>query len=237
MRSSGNTVLLHRCLLVPLLLVYTGSGCARVPQQSLDDSALAMAGAELAARCAPEEYAAAQRMMDRARELVAKEEYEEAETAAITAKELFEKARLRAEERREQCLRPPPAPDQGLKTPELAGAPLLEGDYQLTPILFDYDAATIGESERPALERHARYLAQHAELRIQVAGHCDDQGSTEYNLALGERRAEAVRRYLVSLGVAAERLSTISYGEELPAVPGASAVARRKNRRAEFRVR
>ena len=79
-------------------------------------------------------------------------------------------------------------------------------------------------------------MAKKGELQVLIEGHCDERGTDEYNLALGERRALAVRRYLVALGISADRLHTISYGEEKPAVLGSDEAAWSKNRRAEFKV-
>jgi peptidoglycan-associated lipoprotein len=214
-----------------MLLVAGVGGCTKFPQQALDEANKARLGADFASRCAPEEFAAAQRMMDRARELGDKEEYKEAEEAYKSAKLLFEKAIAAAESRREECLRrlTPPAADAGLKQPEFTPAPG-EGDYDLKMIHFGFDQATIEPEDRATLEAHARWLKGHADVRIQISGHCDEAGSTEYNLALGERRADAVKKYLISLGVTEDRLSTISYGEELPLQGAAQA----QNRRAEF---
>ena len=86
------------------------------------------------------------------------------------------------------------------------------------------------------LEQNAVYLRSNPALKVVIEGHCDDRGSDEYNLALGERRAVAAKNYLVSLGIAAERLSVISYGEEQPLVTAANEEGWAKNRRAEFKA-
>jgi peptidoglycan-associated lipoprotein len=84
------------------------------------------------------------------------------------------------------------------------------------------------------LEGNAAWIKSNAKTTVQIEGHCDSRGTIEYNLALGERRAQAVKNYLVGLGVAADRLNVISYGEEKPLVPGDSEEAWTKNRRANF---
>jgi peptidoglycan-associated lipoprotein len=86
------------------------------------------------------------------------------------------------------------------------------------------------------LEGISAWMARHTDRQLLVEGHCDERGTDEYNLAIGERRALAVRRYLVALGVAADRVHTISYGEEKPADPASAESAWAKNRRAEFKV-
>ncbi|HVO12000.1 MAG TPA: peptidoglycan-associated lipoprotein Pal [Vicinamibacteria bacterium] len=106
----------------------------------------------------------------------------------------------------------------------------------LADIRFDLDSATLSEAARATLEKHALWLQSHREARVTVEGHCDERGTVEYNLALGEQRARAARDYLVSLGVSAERLKTVSYGKERPLDPGQTEAAFAKNRRAHFAV-
>ena len=116
-------------------------------------------------------------------------------------------------------------------------APGTEKRWEGVAVYFAYDRSTIGESERPKVETLAQYLQQHNTYYVIVEGHCDDRGSDEYNRALGERRALAVRDYLVALGVADNRIQTVGYGEEKPAVPDATSEAQHaKNRRAEFLI-
>ena len=103
-------------------------------------------------------------------------------------------------------------------------------------IYFDYDKSDIRPEFQPVLEGIAAWAGKNPGRQLLVEGHCDQRGTDEYNLALGERRALAVRRYLVALGVAADHVHTISYGEEKPAVAGSDESARSKNRRAEFKI-
>jgi peptidoglycan-associated lipoprotein len=105
----------------------------------------------------------------------------------------------------------------------------------LQPVYFDTDQAVLRADARASLEVRAEAIRQHPELGIvTIQGYCDERGSDEYNLALGERRAAAVKRYLVDLGVPASRLETVTYGESQPAVPGHDETAWRYNRRSEF---
>ena len=103
-------------------------------------------------------------------------------------------------------------------------------------IRFAYDQATLSEQARNTLTANAAILQLVPELMVRIEGHCDDRGSDEYNLSLGERRAQSVRTYLVSLGIAPQRLKTISYGEEKPLDPADNEMAWARNRRAEFKV-
>jgi peptidoglycan-associated lipoprotein len=108
---------------------------------------------------------------------------------------------------------------------------------ELQRVHFDFDQYTLSSEARQTLADNAAILKARPQVRVLIEGHCDERGSDEYNLALGERRARATRDYLVSLGIAPERLSTISYGEEQPLEKGSSEAAWAKNRRAEFRIR
>jgi peptidoglycan-associated lipoprotein len=101
-------------------------------------------------------------------------------------------------------------------------------------VYFDYDRAEIRADSRAVLDRKARVMREAPTLRVRVEGHADDRGSTEYNLALGSRRAETVRAYLTGIGVAASRLEIVSYGEGRPAQQGATETSWSRNRRAEF---
>jgi peptidoglycan-associated lipoprotein len=106
----------------------------------------------------------------------------------------------------------------------------------LKPIYFDYDKSNIRPEFQPVIEGIAQWLGKAPARQLLIEGHCDERGTDEYNLALGERRALAVRRYLVALGVLADHLHTISYGEEKPVDLGHDESAWWKNRRAEFKV-
>ena len=106
---------------------------------------------------------------------------------------------------------------------------------QLEAVYFDYNSFTLSPAARQSLERNAAWLQANLDTKVTIEGHCDERGSDEYNLALGERRAVAVKRYLATLGVNAERLATISYGEERPAVAGHDERAWAQNRRAELK--
>jgi len=123
---------------------------------------------------------------------------------------------------------PPPAP----KPREVARA---TAPMDLASVYFDFDMYTIRDDARPVLRANADEILG-GDGVITVEGHCDERGSEEYNLALGERRASAVRKYLVNLGVPAGRLRTLSYGEAKPAVQGHDESAWRWNRRANFRT-
>ena len=101
-------------------------------------------------------------------------------------------------------------------------------------ILFDYDSAELNDPAKGLLREKAAWLQANPSDTVMIEGHCDERGTTVYNLALGERRANAAQNYLVDLGVSARRLGTVSYGEEKPLDPAATEAAYRINRRAQF---
>lgn len=101
-------------------------------------------------------------------------------------------------------------------------------------VYFDYDRAVVSPTGRQLLKEHAVYLQSNPEVRISIEGHTDERGSADYNIALGERRAKSVRTLLLAYGVTASNLSTISYGEERPALRGHTEQAYSKNRRVEI---
>jgi len=106
--------------------------------------------------------------------------------------------------------------------------------HGLQTIYFDYDSSSLRPDALSTLRDNAEKLKKVPNVLVQIAGHCDERGTQEYNLALGERRALAVRDHLIQLGISGDRLVTISYGEEDPAVPGHDESAWSKNRRCEF---
>ncbi|BCX19669.1 MAG: hypothetical protein KatS3mg117_3351 [Geminicoccaceae bacterium] len=99
-------------------------------------------------------------------------------------------------------------------------------------VFFAFDSAALDDAARQTLERQAAWLKQFPAVSVTIEGHCDERGTREYNLALGDRRANAVKNYLVALGIAPERIRTISYGKERPADPGHDETAWALNRRA-----
>ena len=106
----------------------------------------------------------------------------------------------------------------------------------LKDVGFDFDSAALSEGARATLRANADWLKSNAAARVQIEGHCDERGTAEYNMALGAKRAQAAMDYLATLGIAANRLSTISYGEEIPVCKEKTEECWSKNRRARFVV-
>lgn len=119
---------------------------------------------------------------------------------------------------------------------ELPVAPETVAIAGLQRIHFAFDQYILSDQAREVLAGNAAWMKANPGARVVIEGHCDERGSDEYNLALGERRALAAQSYLVSLGIDSGRLSTISYGEERPLAPGRGEEAWAQNRRAEFKV-
>lgn len=109
-----------------------------------------------------------------------------------------------------------------------------ESSAGLRRIQFDFDQDALTPAAREILAGNAKYLRAHPATRIRIEGHCDERGTTEYNLGLGERRAKTAFQYLMDLGIDPNRMTVVSYGEEVPADPGHNEEAWAKNRRAEF---
>ncbi len=107
-------------------------------------------------------------------------------------------------------------------------------DSPLKPVFFAYDSDSLDDAARKVLAGNAEVLKTYRTWVITVEGHCDERGTAEYNLALGDRRALAAKNYLVSLGIAADRVRTVSYGNEFPFDPGHSETAWKNNRRAHL---
>ena len=106
----------------------------------------------------------------------------------------------------------------------------------LERVFFDFDQYTLTPEAREVLANNAIYMKNNPGVKVVIEGHCDERGSDEYNLALGERRAAAAKSYMVSLGIPADRMTIISYGEEIPLDPRNTEEAWAKNRRAEFKA-
>ena len=126
---------------------------------------------------------------------------------------------------------PEPVRDERISSASLDD---LNKNSPLKPAFFEYDSSELTSDAQRALNENAGVLKQYPAWTVTIEGHCDERGTAEYNLALGERRAVAARAYLVSLGVSADRLRTVSYGKEFPFDPGHDETAYAKNRRAHF---
>lgn len=137
----------------------------------------------------------------------------------------------------------PVTPGGGAEATPLPGATGMEangapsdtsGPLSKKVVYFDFDSSTVHDDDRAIIEAHANYLAQHPTVKVTLEGHTDERGSREYNIGLGERRAKAVAEMMKLMGVAAQQISTVSYGEERPAALGHDESAWHLNRRVEI---
>ncbi len=156
-------------------------------------------------------------------------EAEAAAKATADAKALAEQERIKAQELEDQMAR-----EQALKDAKILAAKNRFGNQN---IHFEFDSAQLSSMAKQLIKEKAEWLSANSGVVAVIQGHCDDRGTTDYNIALGERRAIAVRNYLVNLGISGARLTTVSFGEEKPLDQGTSEAAYRKNRRAQFVIK
>ena len=164
--------------------------------------------------CAPKKVTKAEPVIQpepEAQEVVPDTSKEDAELAA----RLLEESRLREEAAKQK---------------------IVKEDFKEENIYFAFDSSDLSDQARLILNNNAKYLRKHSSLTATVEGHCDDRGSEEYNIALGKRRAESVKKFLMDLGISTDRLVTISYGENKPIAAGQDETSWAKNRRAQVVV-
>lgn len=128
----------------------------------------------------------------------------------------------------------PPSEEKTLQEGEISDQQIVEITRQMQPVFYEYNRSDIREDQIQALQNNARVLKQYGTANVLIEGHCDERGTDEYNLALGERRAKAAKDYLASLGISDGRMNTISYGESKPFAEGHDEGAWQQNRRAHF---
>jgi len=216
------------------------SGCSGTQKPELELSAAqsAINSAQRAEKCAKQIFRAAQKIMAEANKLAEEGENEAAREKALEAENLAQQA-LNAsppgcDKEPEPLASPNPSPTSATSGTTDAANSMDLGET-LETIYFDYNQSHIREDSKSVLTRIAEIMSSGGNENLEIEGHCDSRGSTEYNLHLGERRARAVRKYLVTQGVSPSRLQIISYGEERPIDLGETESAHQKNRRAELK--
>jgi peptidoglycan-associated lipoprotein len=229
------------------------AACPKPPTDLLKKAKETLDKMELAKKCAPELYRSALKLYQDAEELNKKKAYKEAARAAEEALKLAEKAQKQAEANKADCEKIAAADQMGKTPPEgspgAGGAPPASGEkpaelpgaggappegpvLQTVTVYFDFNKYDVRPEAAQTLSTFAATVKGNAAAQIEVEGHCDARGSVEYNLSLGERRAKAVRDFLIAQGLPERSISIISYGAERPAVDGATEEAYAKNRRA-----
>ncbi len=126
----------------------------------------------------------------------------------------------------------PDAPEQSVSVP--ANVRTMAANF--ARVFFELDSHSLSQDAQDALKANAEIMQGAEDIKVEVQGHADERGTTDYNVALGQKRAEAVKNFLIRSGVAANRVTAISFGEERPVASGANEAAWSKNRRAEFRI-
>lgn len=198
------------------------------------EDAIAKARAKKANDCATETFKAAETAILEARKLSKEGEVDAAKKKAAEAQSLAEQASASVTEDCGKDKEGEDGPDVSVSSTDDAAMKMNLDDVMET-VYFDYNDATIREDSKAMLSRVASVMAAKQKSKLEIEGHCDVRGSTEYNLHLGERRARAVEKYLITQGVKPEQIDIISYGEERPIDLGTSEAAHQKNRRAELK--
>ncbi len=229
---SPRVSLIRPLLLAAALLAACASTQTADLELSAAEKALADAYAAKASDCAKATYQAAESKLREAKKLIAEENVEGARAAAQEAERLAQQARGESppgcDEKEEED------PNKDASATDDASARLgLEGLEHT--VYFDYNQATIREDSKGLLSKYAKILKDSPSIKLEIEGHCDSRGSTEYNLHLGERRARAVEKYLLTQGVKPDQIDIISYGEERPVDFDETEEAHQRNRRAELK--
>lgn len=218
-----------------VLMLMLAAGCGQPPEKALDDAEKALREAVVVSECAEVEFQEAEAALAEARRLVEEGDYDAAEVMAKKARALAERAQQVGQERWEDC--------QKAKNPPAATASnepdpidLLLKDGKLATVYFDFNESTLSAQAQDTLQKNAEWMRRNPTAKVTVAGHCDERGTTEFNIALGERRSQTVRKYMIQLGIDDSRLGSVSYGAEVPAVAGNAEESHSRNRRAEFIV-
>ncbi len=156
-----------------------------------------------------------------------------AETPSPDSSALQEQERrIREEALREEALRQKSLREAAAR--EAAAREEAAKAIKLESVYFDFDRAVVREDQKEIMAKNAQWLKAHPQARIRIEGNCDERGTAEYNLALGQRRADAIKDFLVGLGIVSKRMQTISYGFERPLVKGVDEATWAKNRRVDF---
>ena len=237
-------------ILLVAVAVFAAS-CGRNAKKAIGVAETAVADAKTAEaeQYAPEEYKGAEDYLAKARTEYDQRSYKPAEADAVASKDQAALAKKRALDRKAEgeMIKPPAAEEKPAEQPpsedynvSSLGEQPVPGQEQaaaaLKDISFDFDSSELSEEAKEILVENVKWLEQHPGTRLTVEGHCDERGSIDYNLALGEQRGKSVRDYMVSLGVDHGLLNIVSFGESMPLDPGHDEDAWARNRRTHFAI-
>jgi len=230
-----------RMILFVAAMALLFSACAENPPKAEREAAeKAFLAAKRAEKCAPLTYASAEKALLKARELTTNKQYDEARQYFKVAEDLSRRAQDESE-KNVDCDKRPGEGEEAGGGERVGGTgfppdPELDNpNFELKRVHFPFNSDELTEETKEILAKNAAWMERHPATRVRVEGHADERGSTEYNLALGERRAGNVRDYLVSLGADRDKLEILSFGEEQPLDSTSAEEAWAMNRRAEFR--
>lgn len=214
-------------------------GCAEKPPRAEADAAEdAFLAAKLGEKCATLEYASAEKALAQARTLMREKKYKDAKQYFAVAKERSEVAQKKSaenpecQEKKALAAVLPPQPQS--PTP-VSGLNVNDPNFLLQSIHFPFNSDELSEESRGILEKNAEWMKKFSKIKVVLEGHCDKRGSTEFNLSLGERRAQNVRKFLQALQVNPDLIDIVSYGEERPQNEADNDAAYAENRRVEFK--
>ena len=154
-------------------------------------------------------------------------------TAALEKEKKLAEESLREESLREKALREKALQEEAARREAAAREDALK-TVKLEPVFFDFDQWSIREDQKEVMAKNSQWLKSNPSVKVRLEGHCDERGTAEYNLALGQKRAEGVKSFLEGLGISSQRLTTVSYGEERPLDPEHNEAAWAKNRRVDI---
>jgi len=155
------------------------------------------------------------------------------EAAAPDKEKKLAEESLREESLREKALREKALQEEAARR-EAAARETASKSVSLEPVFFDFDQWSIREDQKEIMAKNSQWLKSNPNVKVRLEGHCDERGTAEYNLALGQKRAEGVKSFLEGLGISSQRMATVSYGEERPLDPGHNEAAWMKNRRVDI---
>lgn len=222
------------------MALLTLAACTKPPQKQLDDMLKALQSAKLAKKCAPEAYRSAMTMFKKAQEEAKQKKYNDAKSTLAQAKELLEKAIKEAKANEKICekiVASTPKKKDGQGDTGILGAENLPADnanaskFEFMVIYFGFNKYDLTPENQKNLLTNIAHLRKNPAVKIIIEGHCDSRGTMEYNLALGEKRARTVWKFMMTNGVEEKRMAIISYGAEKPAALGTGKDDYAKNRR------
>lgn len=154
-------------------------------------------------------------------------------TAALEKEKRLAEESLREESLKEKALREKALQEEAARR-EAAAREAASKSASLEPVFFDFDQWSVREDQKEVMAKNSQWLKSNPNVKVRLEGHCDERGTAEYNLALGQKRAEGVKSFLEGMGISSQRMATVSYGEERPLDPAHNEAAWTKNRRVDI---